>query len=41
MIEHVTSNHNDFVGAIVYRGGVTTGDFGLRVSEIVQIQYSY
>ena len=35
-IEHIASHHNDLVDAVVYRGGVTTGDFGLRVGEKVK-----
>ena len=34
-MEHITSDHDDFVDAVVYRGSVTTGDFGLRIGEIV------
>ena len=30
---HITSDHVNFVDAVDYRGGVTTGDFGLRISE--------
>ena len=29
----ITSDHIDFVDAVDYRGGVTTGDFGLRIGE--------
>jgi len=32
---HIVSHHVDFVVAIDYRGGVTTGDFGLCISEIM------
>ena len=30
---HITSDHVDFVDAVDYRGGVTTGSFGLRIGE--------
>ena len=32
-MEHIASHHNDLVDAVVYRGGVATGDFGLRIGE--------
>ena len=34
-IEHITSNYDDFVDAVVYCGSATSGDFGLRISKIV------
>ena len=37
MIEHIASHHDDFGGAVVYRGGVTTGDFDLRIGEIMEL----
>ena len=36
-MEHISSHHNDLVDAVVYREGVTTGDFGLRIGEKVII----
>ena len=32
---NIASHHVDFVDAVDYRGGVATGDFGLRVGEIM------
>ena len=35
-MEHIASYHNDLVDAVVYRGDITTGDFGLRIGEKVE-----
>ena len=36
IIVHIASNDDNFVDdAVIYHGSVTTGDFGLRVGEIV------
>ena len=37
VIEYATSDHDDFVDAIAYCGGVTTGDFDSRIGKIVII----
>ena len=34
----IPSNHDDLVGTVVYRGGVTAGDLDSRVGEIVHYQ---
>ena len=36
-MEYITSKHVKLVDAIDYRAGVTTGNFGLRISKKVVV----
>ena len=39
-MEHIASNYDDFVIAIIYCGSLTTGNFGLRIGKIGALYFT-